>query len=284
MSGLTVALPRQSALPDHTQLPFEDDSVAKDFFEHPQSRLLTSTIEPWLNQRHPNHQYAIGQDSYIYWDITTPATLGAKAPDWFYVPDVPATLDGRWRKSYVLWQEHVLPVLVAEFVSGNGKEEHDATPRTGKFWVYEQGICARYYAIWQPAIPELKLFELVQGRFQQMTPNARRHYFHEPMGLELGLWQGSFAGCDQLWLRWWDAAGRLLPTPEERAEQEHKIALAAQQQAEQAHQQAEQAQLQAEQARREAEQAHQQAERSKLEKHKLADKLRELGIDPDSVA
>ena len=42
-----------------------------------------------------------------------------------------------------------LPVLMIEFVSGDGREERDTTPNSGKFWVYERGIRAAYYAIYE---------------------------------------------------------------------------------------------------------------------------------------
>lgn len=74
------------------------------------------------------------------------------APDWFYVPHVPPLLNGVFRRSYVLWQEIVAPLIAIEFVSGSGAEERDATPYQGKFWIYEQAIRIPFYAIfdaWQ---------------------------------------------------------------------------------------------------------------------------------------
>ena len=46
--------------------------------------------------------------------------------------------------------------------------------------------------------------------------------------LGLGLWQGAYQGIERLWLRWYDANGNWIPTPEEeqniRAEQEYERA------------------------------------------------------------
>jgi Uma2 family endonuclease len=92
-------------LPDHTQLPESDGTFVRDFQDHSQSILLTDSIEPILRKAHPDGQYVIGQDSGIYWRMTEPPEKGAEAPDWFYVPNVPPTLDGNSRRSYVLWQE-----------------------------------------------------------------------------------------------------------------------------------------------------------------------------------
>ena len=52
--------------PDHTQLPESDGTFVKNFPEHPQSILLTDSIEPVLKELHPDGQYAIAQDSDIY--------------------------------------------------------------------------------------------------------------------------------------------------------------------------------------------------------------------------
>jgi hypothetical protein len=51
------------SLPDHTQLPESDGTFVKNFQEPPQGDLLTHTIEPVLQQIHPDGQYCIGRDS-----------------------------------------------------------------------------------------------------------------------------------------------------------------------------------------------------------------------------
>jgi Uma2 family endonuclease len=154
---MTIA-PAASALslPDHTQLPESDGTFVKNFQEHPQSLLLTSSIRLVLDQPHPDGQYCIGQDCGIYWRLTDPPEKGAEAPDWFYVPNVPPLLDGAVRRSYVMWQEIVAPLIAIEFVSGDGSEERDATSpltapdaKAGKFWVYEQAIRIPFYGLKQ---------------------------------------------------------------------------------------------------------------------------------------
>ena len=114
--------------PDHTQLPESDGSFVKNFQEHPQSLILTDSIGSVLERIHPDGQYAIGQDCGIYWRETEPPEKGAEAPDWFYVPNVPPRLRGEIRRSYVLWREFIAPTIVLEFASGDGSEEHDQTP------------------------------------------------------------------------------------------------------------------------------------------------------------
>lgn len=206
-----------TTLPDHTQLPESDGTFVENFQELPQSILLTESIEPILQQLHPDGQYAIGQDSGIYWRLTDPPERGAEAPDWFYVPNVPPSLDGQMRRSYVLWQEIVSPLIALEFVSGNGEEERDRTHYEGKFWVYEQAIHIPFYGIYEVTRASVEVYHLVEGRYSLLPANDRGHYPIPPLGVELGIWQGRYKNVEFPWLRW-DREDNLLLTGEERAD------------------------------------------------------------------
>jgi Uma2 family endonuclease len=227
-----AALP--SPFPDHTQLPDSDGTFVKNFQEHPQSLILTDSIGPVLEKIHPDGQYAIGQDCGIYWRETDPPEKGAEAPDWFYVGNVPPTLDGQIRRSYVLRREYISPLIALEFASGDGSEERDTTPlsvseegkktKPGKFWVYEQIIHIAYYGIYEIATGKLEVYNLTGGSYRKMQPNAQGRYLIEPLQIELGLWSGTYQNQTQLWLRWWDINGNMLLIGSERAEAEHERA------------------------------------------------------------
>lgn len=143
---------------------------------------------------------------------------------------------------------------MVEYVTGTGSEEHDDTPNTGKFWVYERAIKASYYVIWDPFRSTLEVFELVHGLYRQMQPNASGRYRILELGIEFGLWNGVYQGLPADWLRAWEH-GRLIPTPEEQNDIE----------------------------RQRAETEKQRADTEKQRAEKLAAKLRELGVDPDFV-
>ncbi|MEA5620948.1 Uma2 family endonuclease [Cronbergia sp. UHCC 0137] len=207
----------ETSLPDHTQLPDSNGTFVKNWQEHPQSILLTDSITPILKKLNPDGQYCIGQDLGIYWRITEPPEKGAEAPDWFYVPNVPPSLNGKSRRSYVLWQEYISPLIVLEFVSGNGSEERDKTPWKGKFWIYEQVIKPAFYGIYEVNKASIEVYELIGGQYQLLSANERGHYSITPMGIELGLWQGEYQNMELPWLRGWDLQGNLLLTGEERA-------------------------------------------------------------------
>lgn len=74
------------------------------------------------------------------------------------------------------------------------------------------------------------------------------------MGVELGIWQGSYLDVELPWLRWWEANGRLLPSGWEQASLAEGRAELAEQQV--------------------------HAERQRAEAP--AKKLRRLGVDPDA--
>ena len=229
--------------PDHTQLPESDGTFVKIFQEHPQSILLTDSITPVFQSIHPDGNYCIGQDSGIYWRLTEPLERGAEAPDWFYVPNVPPTIDGQLRRSYVMWQEFVAPLIVLEFVSGNGAEERDRTPllrsgqqetKPGKFWIYENVIRPAFYGIYEVTKASVEVYHLIEDRYQLVAANERGHYPIAPLGVELGIWQGRYQNVELPWLRWWDSAGNLLLTGFERAQQEQQRADREQERAQQA--------------------------------------------------
>ncbi len=278
MTETLTQVNRHSSFPDHTQLPDEDGTFVKNFQEHPQSLILTDSIGQILQQLHPDGYYCIGQDSGIYWLETDPPEKGAEAPDWFYVPNVPPNLDGEIRRSYVFWRELRAPLIALEFASGNGQEERDRTPlaispdgkkiKPGKFWVYEQIIRIPYYGIYEIKTAKLEVYHLVDFSYQKLEPNERNHYLIEPLGVELGLWQGTYQNQTQIWLRWWDDEGNLLLIGNEKAELE-KL-------------QAEQERQRAIQADQRAIQSDQRAEQAEIKAARLAERLRAMGIDPDT--
>ena len=294
--------------PDHTQLPESDGTFVKNFQEHPQSIILTDSLGPVLQQIHPSGQYAIGQDCGIYWRETEPPEMGAEAPDWFYVPDVPPTADGEIRRSYVLWREYIAPLIALEFASGDGTEERDKTPlsrsesgkttKPGKFWVYERIVRIPYYGIYIIKNHQLEVYNLVNGFYRQMKPNERGHYPIKSLGVELGLWQGSYQNQTQVWLRWWDREGNLLLLGSERAELETARAQKAEREREEealARQQAERereeealARQQAEQQREEEALARGQAESALAEvqqsQKEAISRLLKLGLTVEQVA
>ena len=240
--------------PTHLDLPETDGKPVENTFQPFQSALLTGVLTPVLDRLHPDGNYLVGADTGFYWRQTKEPLEGCRAPDWYYVANVPRLLDGEFRRSYVLWHEVVSPLVVMEFVSGNGAEERDTTPHRGKFWVYENAIKASYYVIWDPFRVQLEVYERVHDVYRRLTPNADGRVRIVEMGVDLGVWSGTYQGFPADWLRAWES-GRLVPTPEEQNDLE----------------------------RQRSEHEYRRAETEKHRAEKFAARLRELGVDPDTV-
>ncbi len=321
MTTATAAAP-EVRLITHKDLPEDDGTVPTSFLERPQTSLLTGAMMPCLRRRFPDGKFAVGADSLIYWRLTHPPTRGARAPDWFLVLGVEPMLNGEVRRSYVMWDEVIAPLLVVEYVSGDGSEEHDRSPYEGKFWVYEKGIKAAYYAIHDGFRGTLELHRRNGDEYHAVPPNERGRFPIPELGVELGLWQGTVDGIVGWYVRPWESAtGEMLPSYDddrarlgeaesltddlrrelaEEAEQTQQARRAeeqARQQAEQARRAEDEAKQQAEEARRaeeEARRAEEEARRAEEESRKQADearqkaerlaaRLRELGIDPEAA-
>jgi Uma2 family endonuclease len=251
-----VDAPAAVELVTHLDLPETDGKPVENAFEHPQSALLSDVLEPVLDRLHPDGNYFVGADTGIYWYHAKPNPLdGCKSPDWYYVPNVPRLLEGELRRSYVQFNEKVHPLIVFEYVSGTGNEERDDTPLTGKFWVYERAIGAAYYVIWDVPRVQFEVYELIRGSYQLRTPDADGRVRIGDMDVSFGIWHGEYRGYTTDWLRAWDHDGIMLPTDAERADA----------------------------LRQRAENEHKRAEAEKQRAEKLAARLRELGVDPDSV-
>jgi hypothetical protein len=263
-------------LPSHMELPEENGEIVENFREAPQGNVLDQGIWPVLERIHPDRHFAVGHDCGIYWLLANPPERGAICPDWFYVAGVPPDLDGHYRRSYVLWKEHVAPTVLIEYASDDGSKERDQTPREGKYWIYENAVQGRFYAIFVVETGELEVYRLDDKKYRRLQPDQRGHYLIDPLGAKLGVWHGVCFSENAPWLRWYDADGQLLPLFSERAEDERR--------------RADEACILAEDERRRAEHEHRRAEvgsrradheRSRAEH--LAAKLRELGVNPDGI-
>jgi Uma2 family endonuclease len=255
--------------PTHLDLPDTDGLPVENDIQFYQARLLSSAVEPFLWKLHPAGDYYVGSDVGIYWRATDPPLNGCKSPDWYYVPGCRKMPDGQYRRSYVMWDEGVSPLIVMEFVSGDGSEEHDDEPGSGKFWVYRRGIRAGYYAIHDPARKSLELYKTVGGDYRPVQPNEHGLFVIEPLGLALGHWEGTYGPHTQTWVRFYTPDGTLVPSEREVIEVEHRRAetLAAR--------------AEAEKARADGEKA--RADKTAADMAELLAKLQAKGIDPNTL-
>lgn len=112
--------PRQT-LPTMYDLPseFPEEPGLPDEFHNLQPQLLSRTLSLTGYGR---GQWFSGSDLNLYYDVNHP--LWHKRPDWFLVLDVPRLYAGKeMRRSYVVWQEGQAPTIVIEFLSPSTERE-----------------------------------------------------------------------------------------------------------------------------------------------------------------
>jgi Uma2 family endonuclease len=150
------------------------------------------------------------------------------------------------RSSYILSKEKVVPVLVLEVVSKTYGGEYDEKKAT------YQKIGILYYVIYSPLVNDaerLDVYKLVAGEYVlQVGLGDERRVWLPEVGLAIGRERRSYDQTNREWLYWYDQAGFRYPTP-----------------------------LEAEEI--EAEKANVEAAKVRL----LSERLRELGVDPDSL-
>jgi hypothetical protein len=136
----------------------------------------------------------------------------------------------------------------------------------------------RSYLLWEFGKPPDVVIEIVSTIYRLSgTDYERQSSLRLPdIGLGVTLWDGTYDGKTDTWLRWTDADGNLILTGKERAEQER-------QRAEQEPQRAEQERLDKEQTLQQLEQERQRAEQERQRADRLAALLRQLEHDPGQL-
>ncbi|MFH7024443.1 MAG: Uma2 family endonuclease [Heteroscytonema crispum UTEX LB 1556] len=236
-------------IPDANQLVTEDDTPVDNFASEKQQRLLIRSLYSSLR----NQTFLAAANVGIYYTDLQPPIV----PDVFLSLDVQVP-DNWWEKQnrcYMIWRFGKHPEVVIEIVSNKESDELGK-----KLKIYEQ-MRVSYYIVYDPTHQlgeqTLRVYELRGMRYSETTEN-----WLEQVGLGLTLWEGEFEGRQDVWLRWCYQDSNVLPTGDERAEQ--------------AEQRAEVAEQRVEQERLEKEQAQQRAQL-------LAERLRAMGIDPDTL-
>jgi Uma2 family endonuclease len=220
--------------------------------------LIRSLQQAWIDR----NDFFTGGNMFIYYSSTQAKNRDFRGPDFFAVLDVDGTAQ---RQGWVVWEEGGrYPDAIVELMSPS-----TAAVDTGaKKDIYERTFRTPDYFVFDPFDPNsLQGWHLdTSQRYQPLVPNEQGWLWCQTLGLWLGTWEGTIDREQAVWLRFYDQAGNLVPLPEEAAQQQLE---AAQQQAQAAQQQLEAAEQQA------------QAERQRAEA--LAARLRELGVDPDTL-
>lgn len=220
-----------------TDLYSDEPPVESDF--HLRQIILLLTCLDWLWQ--DRSDYYASSNLTIYYSEAQLKKRDFCGPDFFVVLGT----EKRPRKSWVVWAEDgKYPNVIVEILSDSTAK----VDRTEKKTLYQNTFRTPEYFWFDPNTLEFQGFSLINGHYQALQTNAQGYLWSEQLGLFLGVYN------DQL--RYFDADGGLVLTPQEVAQQEmtaKNVIL-------------------------------EQANHEKQRADKLAAKLRELGIDPTAIA
>jgi hypothetical protein len=261
MTAIQIRHP--NALPPITWEKLPDDFVLPD-------DPVESTLQPLLAAALRESLELAGlilESSLIASNFGLCATVGdktiVKAPDWVYMSSVQPVPEGEIRRSYTPNLEGDVPALVMEFISETEGSEYSINPHYpyGKWYFYERILKVPVYGIFHPKTGVLDVYRLGEEKYTQLVPDENQHYWIEEISLFLGVWRGKKAEVTTHWLRWWDSSGNLLLWGSERLVVERQ---------------------RAEEERQRAELAQAELEKEGALNQRLTQKLRELGVEPES--
>ncbi|WP_230843750.1 Uma2 family endonuclease [Gloeobacter morelensis] len=229
---------------------WSDEPPMESDWHRKQMQLLIDALE---SQWHDRQDFYCSGNLTVYYSLTQCKSEDFRGPDFFVV----LGCERRERRSWTVWEEGGrLPNVIVEILSDSTAE----IDRGLKKQIYQDVLRVPEYFWFDPQSGELCGFHLIEGRYEPLEANEQGWLWSAQLGLYFGVEAGR--------LRLISGEGAVIPTPAERAQQERERAEAAERQA-----QAES--LRAEQEKQRAEQAEAQAQR-------LAERLRALGIDPQT--
>ncbi|MEL6455537.1 MAG: Uma2 family endonuclease [Cyanobacteria bacterium J06623_5] len=240
---------------------------------HLQQMILLLNCLHWIWQDRSDY-FAAGNLT-VYYSPQKRKDEDFRGPDFFVVLDT----QPHPRKSWMVWEEAgKYPNVIVELLS----DSTASVDRGLKKRLYAETFRTPEYFWFDPDSLEFQGFALLRGQYQPIEATPQGHLWSDQLQLFLGIHNSQ--------LRFFEADGGLVPTPDEAAIEAQSKAVSAQVKAAQAVTEASAAQAEASAAQAEASAAQERAtvaEQSLLAEQsrstKLAEKLRELGINPDSV-
>jgi hypothetical protein len=259
-------------LPGEDELPYDFGPQMETSLHRSGMNELIDSLADWLADQGVTDTF-VGGNLALYFSADQLIKNDFVGPDVF----VARPTSTRPRKSWVVWQENITPCVVIELLS----EVTEKTDRTEKMKIYAQTLKVGEYYLFDPVDGRLEGYRLSQRApaYVVIPPDPASEdpiVDCEQLQLRLGVrWDDSPHG-ELPHLRWMTPSGAWVPTPAERARQEHQRADAEMQRAEFA--EARVARLAAKQ-RADAEK--QRADAAEARAARLAAQLRALGIDPE---
>jgi|SRR6185295_3004487 len=161
--------------------------------------------------------FFVGGDMFIYYSVEQARDVARgrpyfRGPDVFWVSGV---APGPLRKAWVAWKEDGrLPDVIIELLSPSTAE----IDRTEKKDLYARVFRTPEYYLYDPATRMLEGFRLAARVYRPMELDAKGRLWSDQLGVFLGPWHGVYSDREGDWIRLFRSDGRMVPTPDERAE------------------------------------------------------------------
>ncbi|HYU33347.1 MAG TPA: Uma2 family endonuclease [Thermoanaerobaculia bacterium] len=208
-----MSQPAAQALDDLSfDLVYSDGEPLDSNWERIQMNLLIDVIRQAMAERGRTDFFTSG-NMFVYHSVEQARDVARgrpylRGPDVFFVSGV----EDHDRKAWVSWQEGGrLPDVIVELLSPSTAR----IDRTTKKDVYARIFRTPEYFLYEPRTQELDGLRLAGDVYVPLLPDAEGRIWSEKLGLKLGVWHGLRTGVETTWVRLFDTAGRLIPTPEE---------------------------------------------------------------------
>jgi Uma2 family endonuclease len=192
-------------LPDFDSLPDEDGENLESDWHRLAMNLLIELVY-WLFQG--RNDYYVGGNMFIYYTAEQFKGLRVRGPDFFFVRGVDREpTRGKW---IVMKEWGKYPDVIMELLSPTTANVDMTTKKT----LYEQTFRTREYFCYDPATRKLYGWHLVDGKYQDITPNERGWLFCNELNVWVGTWSGKhpITGLEDVWLRFYHTDEELVPT------------------------------------------------------------------------
>jgi hypothetical protein len=266
-------------LPGEDELPYDFGPQMETSLHRSGMNELIDSLADWLADQGVTDTF-VGGNLALYFSADQLIKNDFVGPDVF----VARPTSTHPRKSWVVWRENIAPCVVIEMLS----ESTEKSDRTKKMKIYAQTLKVSEYYHFDPVDGRLEGYRLSQRApaYVVIPPDPASEdpiVDCEQLQLRLGVrWDDSPHG-EIPHLRWMTPSGAWVPTPAERARQEHQQKLEERQRADAEMQRAEFAEARVARlaAKQRADAEKQRADAADARTARLAAQLRALGIDPE---
>jgi Uma2 family endonuclease len=180
---------------------YSDEPPLESDYHRDQINLLIRLLKNWWKNR---SDFYISGNLTVYYSEQQLKSRDFRGPDIFVVLGA----EKRDRRSWVVWDEGgQYPNVVIELLSSSTA----TIDRGAKKQLYQDIWRVPDYFWFRPETLEFAGFHLVDGSYEAIAPTDSGYLWSEQLGLYLGIHERQ--------LRWFTLEGKLIPLPEEQAQQ-----------------------------------------------------------------